>query len=229
MDTPPPAPGTTTVIVEKKRGMGCFGCGCLILVVLVILFLALAGGITYWTYHRVSALTSPTPSTVQTFDGGDNVYHGATQKLSDFDQALQKHQPALLQLSAEEINTLIARDPNIKANNLHIFVTMTDDKAGVQLSLPTNALPVSVFKGRYINGDISFGLNFDPASKTLGFIFHDARLGNQAVPKDLLPTLQDELGPALNQMMQNDPECKKILDQGKMIEIKGGLLTIEIE
>jgi hypothetical protein len=227
--TPPPAPGAPVVIVEKKSGMGCFGCGCLILLVLLVLFLGLAGGISYWAYNKASAFTSPAASTVKTFDGGDDLYHAATQKLSDFDQASQHHQPATLQLSADEINTLIARDHDFADNNIHVFVTMTDDKADVQISFPANALQLNLFKGRYINGESSFGINFDAASKTLDFIPSTLRLGDQEVPKDLLPTLQSELVPVINQLLQGDPEGKVILDQAKSIEIKNSLLTIEIE
>jgi len=226
MDTPPPAPAAP---VEKKRGLGCFGCGCLILVVLVLLCVGLVGGVCYWTYHQASKLTSPVPSTVQNFDGGDALYQGATQKLTTFDQALQQHQPNTLQLSADEINTLIARDRDFADNNIHAFVTMTDDKASMQISLPTSALPMGMFHGRYVNGEISFGLNFDPTSKTLAFTLQGLHLANEDVPKNILPTLQTQLAPYINQLLQNDPECKKILNQAKSIEIKDGLLIIELE
>jgi hypothetical protein len=234
METPPPpplsgAPAPSGIPVEKKRGLGCFGWGCFILVVLVILLAALVGGISYWTYGKVTKLTSPTAGTVQSFDGGNDLYAAATKKLTDFDQALQQQQPATLQLNADEINTLIARDHDFADNDIHVFVTLTDAKADLQLSIPTTALPAGLLKGRYVNGDASLGLNFDPESKTIDFAFYSLRLGDQEVPNDLLSTLQGELGPALNQALQGDPECKKILDQAKSIEVKNGLLTIEIQ
>jgi len=226
MTTPPPAPGAP---VAKNRGLGCLGCGCLILVLLVLLFVGLIGGACYWTYHKAAKLTSATPSTVQTFDGGDALYQGATQKLTAFDQALQQHQPATLRLSADEINTQIARDRDFADNNIHVFLTMIDDKADMQISFPTNALQVNLFSGRYVNGEISFGMNFDPTSKTLNFVLHGLHLANQEVPKNILPTLQNELAPAINQLLQKDPECQKILNQAKSIEIKDGVLIIEIQ
>jgi len=226
MATPPPAPGAP---VEKKRGLACFGCGCLILIILALLLLGLIGGAGYWTYHKAAKLTSPTPSTIQTFDGGDALYQGATQKLTSFDQALQQHQPATLQLSADEINTLIARDHDFADNNIHAFVTMTDDKANLQISFPASALQVGLFTGRYVNGAVSLGLNFDPASKTIRFIPASLRLADEEVPKDFLPALQNQLNPAINQLLQKDSECQKILTQAKSIEIKDGLLSIEIQ
>ncbi len=226
METPPPAP---VAPVQKKRGWGCFGCGCVILVVLVLLFVGLIGGLGYWGYHSAAKLTSPTPASIQTFDGGDALYQGATQKLTSFDQALQAHQPATLQLSADEINTLIARDHDFADNNIHAFMTMTDDKADLQISFPTSALKMALYSGRYVNAEVGFSPSFDPTSKTLSFVLSSLHVADQELPKDVFPTLQTQLTPAINQMLQKDPECGKILNQAKSIEIKDGLLTIDIE
>src|SRR5476649_2615445 len=93
---PPPAP-------PKKKGMGCLGCGCLILVLLVILFVGLVAG---GTYLGVVGFTSSTAATIPSFNGSDDVYNIAHQKITAFGHDVIYHQAATIQLSADEINTL---------------------------------------------------------------------------------------------------------------------------
>src|SRR5471032_1664829 len=92
---PPPAP-------PKKGGLGCLGCGCLVLALLVILFLGLVAGGTYLVYTKAVGLTSTTPATIPSFNGSDDLYHAAQQKLTDFDHDLKNHQAATIELSADE-------------------------------------------------------------------------------------------------------------------------------
>jgi hypothetical protein len=223
----PPPPGAP---VQKKRGLGCCGCGCLILAILLILVIGFFGGIAYLLKTEALAVTSEQPEVVQTFDGGDDLYHAATQKLSDFDQALQQHKQASLHLNANEINTLAARSPFLAATKIHLFVAITDDRAQVQASLPTNLLfHERMLKDRYFNLDSKFGINFYPAGKTLSLTLQTFMLGNKNVPADNLPALQSNvLNPFLNAEMQQDEEAKKLLDQAKSIEIKDGELVIDI-
>jgi len=225
MTNPPPP----VVVKEKKRGMGCCGCGCLILFLLALLFGAVIGGVSYVAYKKVNELTSSTPTVVQSFDGGDDVYHTATQKLTDFDQALQHHQAATLHLSADELNTLIARSPNFKANNIQAFVTISDDVMEVKTSIPLNIFQLSLFKDRYFNGIIASGLDFDSENKEIHLLLKRLRIGTQAVPENYLPTAQAEITPVLNQELRQNPEAKSILDQAKSIEIKNGELVIELQ
>jgi len=99
---PPPAQ-------PKKKGLGCFGCGCVVLLLLGVLTVGLTGALAYVIHSRLMEITSDTPANIATFDGGDEMYATAKQKLADFNHDQQSHQPATLQLSADEINTLIAR------------------------------------------------------------------------------------------------------------------------
>jgi hypothetical protein len=170
---PPPAP--------KKRRLGCLGCGCLVLALLAILFLGLITALGYYLYSGAMLITSATPSTVQTFDGGDDIDKSARQKLADFDHDLHNHLAATIHLNANEINTLIAHDPDFTKNNIHFFVSLNDNQARVQTSVPTDILSYRWFPGRYLNGDVTFLINFDSASKSLNFTPQNIQLGDQVV------------------------------------------------
>lgn len=188
----------------------------------------MAGG-GYLLYTKALALTSPTPLAVQSFDGGDDLYNRAKQKVADFDHDLKNHQAATIELSADEINTLIARDPNFTKNNIRLFVTMTNDEGRMQASIPTGIMTGGLLKERYLNGDTSFGLNFDSAGKNVDFKLHHLQIGDRKVPGDMLPTAQNVINQEVNQSLQSIPEFKDFLQQVKSIQIKEGELTIETE
>ena len=219
----------STPPVPKKSGLGCLGCGCLVLALLVILFLALVAGAGYLGYTKAVSLTSTTPAAVPSFNGSDDVYNTAEQKVTAFGHDVQNHQAATVRLSADEINTLIARNPDLIRQKAHLFVTLTNDQAQVQGSLPTDELSHGILKNRYLNFDTTFGLGFNSDTKSLDLALHHLQIGDQPTPQNLLPTMQAEFTPLLNAELQKYPGTKDLLQQAKSIEIKDGELVIETQ
>jgi len=225
----------STPPVQKKRGLGCLGCGCLVLALLVILFLAMVAGVGYLSYKGAVGLTSTTPASVPTFNGSDDLYRTAQQKLADLDHNVKNHQAGTVQLSADEINTLIARNPDAGKVNLHAFVTLTNNEARLQASLPTDALSHDILKGRYFNLDASFGVDFDPQVKSVNLILHALQFGNKVLidPNSNNESFMRSFTPAFNQSfnnaIRNNPGGAAFLDEVKSIEIKDGELVIETQ
>ena len=219
--TPPP------VVVTKKKGMGCFGCGCLAVVVALLLLVALIAIGAYYTYNRLDALTSTTPESVPSFDGGDDVYQRTMQKVNTFSQALAQNQPGSLELTADEINTLLAHEPELAANQAHVFVSMSGDRMKVQASLPTTLLPGGWFKGRFINGVVEFSPSFDPDTKSLNLALHHLHTSSIDIPESTLASIQDAVNQLMNTQLQSSSSTKLLLDHAKTIEVRDGNLEIE--
>ena len=217
---PPPAP--------KKKGLGCCGCGCLILALIVLLVFGLFGGLCYVGYSGVMKITEAAPAAVPTFDGGDDVYNRAQQKMQGFNHDVQNHLAATIHLTADELNTLIARNPDFANNKILVFVTFTDDQARVQSSFPTDLLPVgSLVKGRYLNADYTFNLNFAPDTKTISLDLKDIKLGPTEISEEKLPSIQKIIDFSLNYSLQKNPAAKDFLDHTTAMEIKNSELVIE--
>jgi hypothetical protein len=233
MDNLPPVPPQNPALppppitAQKKRGLGCWGCGCIILAILAVLSLGLVGGVGYLFYRGALELTSPTAAIIPTFDGGDDVYNGAEQKITAFNQNVQQSQPASLHLSADEINTLLARNPGLAGLNAHFFVTLTGDQADVQFSCPGKLTPFFFLKDRYLNGDAAIGLNVDPDSRALHVAFHSFTLGPQSFPDSQLGLVEAELNPMITAKLRDDPMLKLIMDHARNIEIKNGEFVVE--
>ena len=232
--TPPPV-----VIIEKKRGLGCFGCGCLIL---VLLFLLLAGGIgagCYFGYNQVLALTSPTQVTIPTFDGGDDVYNQAREKMNAFNHNLESHLKTTVHFSADELNTLIAHSPDFDHNTIHLFVSMNGDRARIQASVPTNLWSKNLFKDRYVHLDSTFGLTFSPDTHLLLFLPQNLQVGERVVYDANTASAQNSSTQSATQLytanfnqfltatIQKSPDGRALIDQAQSIEVKNSELVIE--
>jgi hypothetical protein len=235
---PPPAP-------PKKRGLGCLGCGCLVLALLVILFFGLVAGACYFGYEKMVSFTLPTPASIPSFDGDDNLYQTTLRKLADFDHDVKNHQAATIQLSADEINVLLARSPNVIKNNAHMFVTFMNNEGRLQASLPTDGVTYGIIKGRYFSTDTSFEVHFDPQTKSVNLIFHTLQFGNkiligpdsentqtsanaafsQSFKRSFAPTFNQ----SFNSGIRQNSDGAALLDQAKSIEIQDGQLVIETQ
>jgi hypothetical protein len=229
---PPSAP-------PKKTGWGCCGLGCAFLVVLAILFLGLIGGLGYTVYANAYKLTSSEPSVMPASNVGDDVYMAARQKLADFDHDVKNHQATTIQLSADEINVLIARNPDAIKNNLRVFVSFNNNEGRLQASLPTDTLSHGVVTGRYANVDTSFEVSFDLPTRSVILTLHTLQFGKEALLKpdsENDPTARSLLlwytavfNQAFNASIRKNPDGAALLDQAKSIEIKDGDLVISTQ
>jgi len=223
-----PPPGSAPA---RKRGLGCLGCGCLILALIVVLVLGLLGAGGYFFYTKGLEFTSTKAASIPPFNGDDGFYQGVKQKIADFDHDLKAHQSATIRLNGDEINAVLGRDPYLSAHQVHLFVSIVNDQAFMQGSLPmsVNPLTQALFSGRYLNFDGAFGLDFNSGNKSLNLILHRLQVGDQTVPDNSISVLQSEFTPILNAELQKDPDSKSLMDQAKSIRLENGELVIETQ
>jgi hypothetical protein len=154
VDAPPP-----------RRGLGCFGRGCLILVVFaLVLALACVGGM-YWGFHRHSAIIhgmywltkahaiAQAPVPIPEFTASDGQIQSVHERCQDFEQKARAGQPAELELTADDLNTLIATNQDARGK---VFASIEGERLRCQASVP-----LQDFIGRggyYFNGDIAVEL-----------------------------------------------------------------------
>ena len=174
-----------------RRGLGCFARGCLILVVFgIVLALACFAGL-YWGLQRHSAIVHSifwlgkthsileAPAPVPGFAASDEQIQAVRERWQDFEQKTRAGQPAKIELTADDLNGLIAAnwDPRWKT-----FVSIEGNQLRLQTSLPLGELFGR--SGYYFNGDImiqSSGAESLEAPQLKRII-----VNGQQVPKDLL-------------------------------------------
>jgi hypothetical protein len=145
----------------RKKGLGCFARGCLILLIFAIV-LAIAGfaGL-YWGLHRNSALfygsywlaktrsLAEVAMPVPEFNASDQQIQLVQERWQNFEQKTRAGQAAEIELSADDINALIAASEYARGK---VFVSIDGNHLRLQASVP-----IGEFLGRpgyYFNGDV---------------------------------------------------------------------------
>ncbi len=132
-----------------QGGMGCFAKGCLILLAfLVLLGAAFVGG----TFLAVRVLrtsyfataSAPLPAAPST----EQEQQRAWAKWSEFGRALESDGTARIEMSADELNALVASQPDLRGK---AHVTIKNDTARLQISIPLDQ--VRLLRGRYMNAE----------------------------------------------------------------------------
>jgi hypothetical protein len=150
----------------RRKGLGCFARGCLILLVFaIVLAIACFAGM-YWGLHRHSALfygsywlaktrsIAEAPTSVPEFNASDQQIQRVQERWQDFEQKTRAGQPAEIELSADDINALIATSDDVRGK---VFVSIDGNQLGLEVSLPIGA--VLGKPGYYFNGDVIIELN----------------------------------------------------------------------
>src|SRR6476661_9567875 len=150
----------------RRKGLGCFGRGCLTLLIFAIV-LAIAGfaGL-YWGLHRNSALfygsywlaktrsLAEAPTSVPEFSASDQQIQLVQERWQDFEQKTRASQPAEIELSADDINALIATSEDVRGK---VFASIDGNLLRLQVSVPIGGFFGK--PGYYFNGDVIIQLN----------------------------------------------------------------------
>ena len=149
----------------RRKGLGCFARGCLTLVVFaVVLGIACFAGM-YWGLHRHSAIfhglywltkthaIAQSPVAIPEFTASDAQIQSVHERCQDFEQKARAGQPAELELTPDDLNTLIATNRDARGK---VFASIEGERLRCQTSVP-----LEEFSGRpgyYLNGDIAVAL-----------------------------------------------------------------------
>lgn len=143
----------TSVGKRKSSGCGCLGGGCILaLVICGIITAALVWGAVS-TYYGLKDMTATSAKPVPVYEATPEEYAAVDKKLKAFQEAYDVGIDATLTVSADEINTLVARDPNWSALRNHVFVTISGQRIAAQMSVPLTS--IKAFEDRYYNGEVS--------------------------------------------------------------------------
>jgi hypothetical protein len=180
VDAPPP-----------RRRLGCFGRGCLILVLFaVVLGIACFAGM-YWGLHRHSAIfhglywltkaqaIAQTPVPIPQFTPSDAQIQSVHERCQDFEQRARAGQSAELELTADDINTLIATNRDTRGK---VFVSIDGDSMRCQASIPLGELIGR--SGYYFNGEVVIELK--SAESLENPQLNRITVNGEPVPRDFL-------------------------------------------
>lgn len=137
----------------QKRRRGCLFYGCLsgtvcLLAILIAFLLGLyqlKRMLNFYTDTHAVSLPSVQLSAAE--------MDLLKRRIENFQDAVRTGRPTEpLSLSADEINALIASDPNLARVKGRVYVTIEGNRLKGQVSLPLDELGLPIFRNRYLNG-----------------------------------------------------------------------------
>ena len=183
-----------------KRGMGCFGKGCILLLVFGILLVVIGIGGTYWSLRHVYLSDKPAPIPEATAPIVTSaVTPGETsvitpieksaevrERLDDMKKAARAHEQTGVELTAADINSLIAANRKSRGT---ASVGINDTALQAQFSIPLGRLDVpfrSAFglKDRYLNGTVR--IVAPPGTNASNVQLSEVNINGHSVPTSLL-------------------------------------------
>ena len=175
----------------RRKGLGCFARGCLILLVFaIVLAIACVAGM-YWGFQRHSAIVhgiywlakthsiAEAPVPVPEFTASDNQIQSVRERWQDFEQQTRAGQPAEIELTADDINVLIATNHDARGK---VFVSIEGNQLHLQTSVPFGELIGR--RGYYFNGDIT--VEFKGVESLENPQLNRIVVNGEQVPSDLL-------------------------------------------
>ncbi len=132
-----------------QQGMGCFTKGCLILIAFCILLgLAFIGGTFYAVHYLRTAYFPKTSVLLPAVTASEQEQQLARAHWHSFERAARAHAPAHIEMTADELNALIASEPKLRGK---AFVTIEDNVGHLRVSVPLEE--VRWLRGHYINAE----------------------------------------------------------------------------
>ena len=149
----------------RRTGSGCFARGCLIVLVFaIVLAIACFAGV-YWGLQRHSAIAhgiywlakthsiGDAPAPIPESDVSEEQIRTIRERWQDFEQKTRAGQAAEIELTADDINALIASNRHARGK---AFVSIDGNQLRLQMSAPLGEILGR--PGYYINGDITIEL-----------------------------------------------------------------------
>ena len=190
----------TPVEPPPKRGMGCFAKGCLILIVVAILLVVIGVGGTYWSLRHVYLSDKPAPiaeapeptETSATTPGEPSapapVQRSAEvrERLDTMKQAARAHERTGVELTAADINALIAANRKSRGT---ASVGIDGGVAQAQFSIPLERLDVPFRNAfglgdRYLNGTVT--IVAPPGTNASNVQLSEVKINGHSVPANVL-------------------------------------------
>jgi hypothetical protein len=200
---------------------GCFFYGCITVIVLLVL-IAIAGFLAVrWGLNKLQQYVNEYTETVPVAFPKSPLTDEDRQKLYDrwkaFTDAVESGDKAeTIELTADEINALIERDPEMRGR---FHVTIDGSKIGGAISIPLDALG---FRGRFLNGSATATVSL--VGGRLAVYLDQVTVKEKPVPEHFMTELRKQ---NIAKDFTNNPDNARKIEKLESIEVKDGKLIVK--
>ncbi|HRT59030.1 MAG TPA: hypothetical protein P5038_20585 [Candidatus Paceibacterota bacterium] len=201
--------------------------GCLVYVLIVVSILGLvliAGALVGMRYanRMLREFTADTPEALPAVQITPAEAQQLQQRVARFRDALRRGAPTPeLALTADEMNGLIATDPQFSALRGKVFFQMEGDRLQGRISAPLDQLNLPIFRGRYLNAKVTFDVSLN--NGVLRVSPQDVQVKGQPLPRVYLDTLRKQ---NLAESFTADSSASEWLGKLEAVRFQEGRLVI---
>jgi hypothetical protein len=154
----PPIQPAPQYYPPPRSGMGCFATCCLSLLILGFVCIAGVLGTGWYVYHKLASnnIISDAPIAIQVEQPSEAQYQTAESSLTKLKTAANERREETVSFTAEDLNALLARDPDFRDLAGHARIEIADSTMTVSLSAPIDSFLWSSKKRRWFNGIVRF-------------------------------------------------------------------------
>jgi hypothetical protein len=122
----------------RARKRGCILKGCLVLFIVAMLLGIIIGGAGWYAYNGMAPFLKQQPAPIRVYPATDAQYQAVLAKVAPFNQALETGTAATLELTAEDLDILIARDPAWAELRGKLYLAIANNNLVADVSTPAN-------------------------------------------------------------------------------------------
>ena len=180
----------------------------------------IVGFFVYQTYTISKTITSSTPTEIPVASPDQAKMKELGDRIELFQTAMKQDQPAELVLSAQDLNTLVALEPDFAGK---VYFDIQGDQISLKGALPLGTVPG--LEGRFLNGTIAMKISLQ--DQKLVITPTQLVLDNPDMPKFVQDAVMDSLKKQnLAEEALKEPEFQKWLKTIKDIKVSNGKIII---
>ncbi len=122
----------------RARQRGCFLKGCLTLFIVLMLMGMIIGGVGTYIYYGLAPFFSQEQAAIHVYPATDAQYQAVLAKIQPFSRAVATGTQATLDLTADELNILIARDPAWEDLRGRVYLALRNNDLVADVSVPAD-------------------------------------------------------------------------------------------
>jgi hypothetical protein len=205
---------------NPRRKRGCFFYGCITLIV-AMLVLAVAGIVMFrYVQRKVQDYADTKAMPIEKGDASPEKLNAIQKRIDAFKEAVATQSTAQeLALSADEINTLLAAQPDLQRLSDRLSTFIEGDQLKAKLAWPLDDIG---FKGRYFNGTATLKVSANRGDLDLHIDDVQTQTG-KALPGAVLENLRKH---DFADDLQRDAQTAAALRMLDSVEVKDGRVII---
>jgi len=202
----------------RKRSPVLVGCLVVAGLILLLVILMLAGVLV--ARQKVLSYTDDHPVTLPQYVPPKEEQESALRKFEILRQAVEKGNAARVELTAGEINTLIAQSGKAGLNG-KAFIHIEGDRISADAAVPLDSLPG--FTGRWLNGTITLDARLENGQLVVRPVRVVVR--GKELPANIMKKLRSK---NLADRAYADPNARRLLERLEEFAVRDGRLVIAL-